>query len=101
MWDDTNIPFQFKPSGAANQRCTFSTYYDQNCAKGRVFQKFCGWFGVATLWVGAASDSHYQENKNIFKVQKDFAEKDEVDGKIIAFLNMRRPWFETDPGSSR
>mmetsp|Transcript_6571 Transcript_6571/g.8331 ORF Transcript_6571/g.8331 Transcript_6571/m.8331 type:complete len:89 (-) Transcript_6571:57-323(-) len=79
----------------------FSQYYAENCAKGGIFQQLCGWLGVAPLWVAAASDSHYQENTNIFKLQKDFAEKDEVDGKIIAFLNMRRPWFETDPGSSR
>ena len=37
MWDDTNVPFNFKPSAAVNQRTTYSSYYSQNCAKGGVF----------------------------------------------------------------
>lgn len=26
MWDDTNIPFTYKPSSALNQRMTYSSY---------------------------------------------------------------------------
>ena len=34
MWDDTNINFQFKPSGADEQRITYSHYYGGNVGKG-------------------------------------------------------------------
>ena len=63
-------------------------YYGENCAKGGVFLQLCGWTGVETLWVGATSDSHYQEHTNIFKQQQAFAEQDKVNGKIIPFTNM-------------
>jgi hypothetical protein len=46
MWDDTNIPFTYKPSSALNQRITYSPYYGMNCAKGGVFIQLCGWLGV-------------------------------------------------------
>ena len=67
MWDDTNIDFQFKPSGADEQRITYSHYYGGNVGKGGVFLQLCGWIGVEHLWVGATSDTHYQENSGIFK----------------------------------
>ena len=53
MWDDTNIPFTYKPSSAMNQRLTYSSYYGMNCAKGGVFLQLCGWMGVEELWCGA------------------------------------------------
>ena len=37
MWDNPNILFQYKPSGAKNQRLTYSSYYGMNYAKGGVF----------------------------------------------------------------
>ena len=37
MWDDTNINFAFKPSGAYEQRVTYSKYYATNCGKGGFF----------------------------------------------------------------
>ena len=63
-------------------------YYAGNCAKGGVFLQLCGWTGVESLWVGATSDSHYQEHTNIFGKQQAFAEQDKVDGKIIPFTNI-------------
>ena len=86
MWDDTNVPFNFKPSGAVNQRITYSAYYSQNCAKGGIFLQLCGWMGVAELWVGATSDSYYMENAdNILARQEEFAREDLVDGEY-------KPW---------
>ena len=67
MWDDTNVNLAYKPSGADEQRLTFSVYYSSNCCKGGVFLQFCGWNGVEHLWVGATSDSHYQEHTEIFE----------------------------------
>ena len=81
MWDDTNIPFSFKPSSAQGQKLTYSSYYSMNCAKGGVFLQLCGWMGVEELWVGATSDSYYMEKTNILKRQKEFAKNDKVDGE--------------------
>jgi hypothetical protein len=78
MWDDTNIPFSFKPGSALNQRTTYSSYYGMNCAKGGVSLQLCGWIGVEELWCGATSDSHYQENTSILAQQQVFAENDKV-----------------------
>ena len=69
MWDDTNVNFDFKPSGAYEQRVTYSSYYAGNCAKGGVFVQLGGWLGVEELWVGATSDTHYQEETAIFKTK--------------------------------
>ena len=45
--------------------------------------------GVQELWVGATSDSHYQQETSIFKDQDEFASVfDLVDGKIIPFCNI-------------
>jgi hypothetical protein len=88
MWDDTNVSFVFKPSGANEQRLTYSQYYAGNCAKGGVFLQLCGWTGVETLWCGATSDSHYQEMTEIFKRQNDFAKIDLVHNKILPFTNI-------------
>ena len=85
MWDDTNIPFTFKPSSAQLQKITYSSYYAMNCAKGGVFLQLCGWMGVEELWVGATSDSHYMENTEILKRQKAFAENDKSGGDDIPF----------------
>ncbi len=88
MWDDTNVMLLYKPGGADEQSITFSLYYGGNCAKGGVFLQLCGWIGVAPLWVGATSDSHYQEKTNIFRIQQAFAEQDKVDGEVIPFTNI-------------
>jgi hypothetical protein len=80
MWDDTNVPFNFKPRGAANQRITYSPYYGMNCAKGGVFLQLCAWMGIEELWVAASSDSYYMENADeILKQQEIFAKLDLVD----------------------
>ena len=81
MWDDTNIPFTFKPLSANLQKITYSSYYAMNCGKGGVFLQLCGWMGVEELWVGATSDSFYMENTDILKRQKEFAENDTKDGE--------------------
>ena len=88
MWDDTNVNFAYMPSGADEQRLTYSVYYSGNCAKGGVFLQLCGWLGVEDLWVGATSDSHYQDKTNIFKKQESFANDDLVEGIVKAFWNM-------------
>ena len=85
MWDDTNIPFNFKPSSAKNQRITYSPYYGMNCAKGGVFLQLCGWLGVEELWCGATSDSHYSEHTPILKQQNEFAKIDTIDGVVLPF----------------
>ena len=86
MWDDTNVPLYFKPSGAVNQRITYSAYYSQNCAKGGIFLQLCGWMGVAELWVGGTSDSYYMQHADeILKRQEEFARNDLVNGKYIPF----------------
>ena len=56
-----------------------------NCAKGGVFLQLCGWLGVADLWVGATSDSHYQEHSGIFERQEAFAVADLVNGVNLPF----------------
>ena len=56
-----------------------------NCAKGGVFMQLCGWLGVADLWVGATSDSHYQEHSGIFERQEAFAASDLVNSEISPF----------------
>ena len=88
MWDDTNVNLAYKPSGADEQRLTFSVYYSSNCCKGGVFLQLCGYTGVEHLWVGATSDSHYQEHTEIFEKQHTFAMNDLVDAVHIAFTNI-------------
>ena len=88
MWDDTNVNMAFQPNSADEQRLTYSMYYSGNCAKGGVFLQLCGWLGVEHLWVGATSDSHYQEHTNIFGKQQEFANEDLVNGQYIPFTNI-------------
>ena len=66
MWDDTNVDLAYKPASAEEQRLTYNPYYACNCAKGGVFLQLCGWIGVENLWVGATSDSYYQQETRIF-----------------------------------
>ena len=41
------------------------------------------------MWVGATSDSHYQEHTNIFGKQDEFAKNDVLDGgNILPFTNI-------------
>ena len=53
-----------------------------------MFLQLCGWMGVETLWVGATSDSYYQEQTKIFEDQETFAATDLVDNKVIPFSNI-------------
>ena len=85
QWDDTNVPFNYKPRKANNQQLAYSSYYSMNCAKGGVYLQLCGWLGVADLWVGATSDSHYQEHSGIFERQEAFAAADLVNDVILPF----------------
>jgi hypothetical protein len=89
FWDDTNISFCYKPSGANEQRLTYSSYYGKNCAKGGVFLQLSGWLGVEEeLWTGATSDTHYQEQTGIFQRQDMFSRNDTVESKHIPFTNI-------------
>ena len=40
------------------------------------------------LWVGATSDTHYQENIGILKDQDDFSRSDTVEGHRLPFTNI-------------
>ena len=88
MWDDTNVPYTFKPSRADNQRLTYSSYYGMNCAKGGVFIQLCGWMGVEPLWVGAISDSYYQIVNKVFERQMALSDKDEYKGRKCRHNNV-------------
>lgn len=88
MWDNTDVPFNFKPSSAEDQRATFSKYYNGNCAKGGVFIQLCGWLGTSCLWTGHISDSDYMEKTGVLREQDKFAEKDVVNGNKVSFLNI-------------
>ena len=88
MWDDTNITLGHKPGDAQLQRLTYSSYYGENCAKGGVALQLCGWIRVMNLWVGATSDTHYQENSNIFGEQNNFSSNDLIAGNHLPFTNI-------------
>ena len=68
IWDKTNVKLAYQPGTADEQRLIYNQYHAGNCAKGSVFLQLCGWLGVEHLWLGATSDSHYQEHTNIFKI---------------------------------
>ena len=65
MWDNTNVDFMGKPTDADLQRLTYSLYYGRNVAKGGIFLELCGWLGGWELWLGAVSDSDYQESSPV------------------------------------
>ena len=67
---------------------TYSPYYGGNCGKGGVFLQLGRWMGVQELWVGATSDSYYQQETNIFKEQEEFAKVDLIDGNALSFCNI-------------
>ena len=50
--------------------------------------QLCGWIVTHDLWLGAVSDTMYQEKCGILKLQEDFAKSDMVGGKEIPFLNI-------------
>jgi len=87
MWDMTNIVIP-KPGDADLQRRTYSKYYGHNCFKGSVGLQLCGWIITYDLWLGAVSDTMYQEKCGVLKLQEDFARYDKVDDKEIPFLNI-------------
>jgi DDE superfamily endonuclease len=72
MWDNTDVPFKFKPSASDNQRKSYSAYYAGNVAKGGVFIQPCGWMGTHELWEGSVSDSHYLEKSGILLMQQTY-----------------------------
>jgi hypothetical protein len=43
-----------------------------------VFNQLCGWLGTGDLWVGAVSDTHYNEGEGYLERQEEFADKDLV-----------------------
>ena len=88
LWDNTNISMQYKPSDPQLQRITYSSYYNENCAKVGVFVQLCGWMGVHNLWVGAASDTLYMNKSHILDIQEQFAKSDLVDNEIKSFTVM-------------
>ena len=88
MWDNTNVSMQYKPGDPHLQRLTYSSYYNENCAKGGVFMQLCGWMGVHNLWTGAASDSMYLNKSEILNIQDRFASSDLVDNVHIPFTDM-------------
>ena len=49
---------------------TYSSYYGDNIGKCGVFLQLCGWLGVEHLWVGATSDTYYQEKVVYLKIKK-------------------------------
>ncbi|KAI2509492.1 hypothetical protein MHU86_4869 [Fragilaria crotonensis] len=86
MWDNTNLDFMGKPTDADLQRLTFSLYYSGNVAKGGVFLQLGGWLGAYELWLGAVSDSDYQERSGILEFQHQFQELDK--SSDLCFTNI-------------
>ena len=83
----TNIP-AFGFTDADCHRITYSRYYNQNCFKGGVFAQLCGWVGTYDLWTGAVSDTDYNKRAGYLKIQKQYAENDMVDSKLVPFTNI-------------
>jgi len=84
-----NINFSFKPSGAYEQRITYSPYYASNCSKAGVHIQLGGYMGGEELWVGAITDSQYQDETKIFDKQHQFASTfDRVNNKLVPFVNI-------------
>ena len=72
MWDNTDVPFEGKPSMSRLQRLTYSQYYGGNVAKGGVFLQLSGWLGGYELWLGAISDTEYFEKSGLLQEQEIF-----------------------------
>lgn len=87
MWDMTNIP-AFGFTDADCNRITYSRYYNQNCFNGGVFAQLCGWIGTYDLWTGAVSDTDYNKRAGYLKIQKQYAENDLVNSKLVPFTNI-------------
>ena len=89
IWDNTNINFSFKLSTSYEQRITYLIYYASNCSKARVHIQLGGYMGGEELWVGAITDSQYQNETEIFPKQHEFASKtDRVNDKLVPFVNI-------------
>jgi hypothetical protein len=88
MWDNTNLDFLGKPTDADLQRFTYSLYYAGNVAKGAVFLQLCGWLGAWELWLGAISDSDYQERSGILQFQDGFQQRDPTTSEQLCFTNI-------------
>jgi hypothetical protein len=88
MWDNTNVPFRFKPSTSDMQRNTYSAYYAGNVAKGGVFIQPCGWMGTHTLWVGAVSDTEYMERSVVLSVQIKYAKEEDTTHNNVPLTNI-------------
>ena len=89
FWDMTSVVCP-KPSNAELQRLTWSSYYGSNCFKGGIGLQLCGWIVTHDMWTGCVSDTKYQEESGIFKMQEEFAKTDPVgpDGENLPFTNI-------------
>ena len=99
FWDDSNVPFQYKPALAHVQRLTYSLYYSMCCGKMAIFIQRNGWLGTSeAVFTGGISDSSMMvsvdqdpiENMNhkddephsVLGRQLHFQRNDLVDGEV-------------------
>ena len=91
MWDMTGIS-AYGFLNADWQQLTYSSYYNENCFKARIFCQPCGWMSTINLWTGGVSDSDYNHRAGYLKKQQKFQENDlvEIDGEqqVTRFLNI-------------
>jgi hypothetical protein len=87
MWDNTNVNLMGKPTDADLQRLTYSLYYGGNVAKGGIFLQLCGWLGGWELWLGAVSDSDYQEKSGLLQFQHAFQQEGDPTSNLF-FTNI-------------
>ena len=65
------------------------------CLKGAVTTQFCGWIRTLPLFAGATSDSEYDKNNGSAQLQREFANSDLVDGKVIPFTHIKDKGYRT------
>jgi DDE superfamily endonuclease len=85
LWDNTSVPFTYKPSASDIQRNTYSMYYAGNVAKGGVFIQPCGWMGTHHLWVGAVSDSEYMERSGVLDIHTRYVTEYDTEYTYLPF----------------
>eukprot|EP00957_Ditylum_brightwellii_P119466 9114858-Ditylum_brightwellii.AAC.1 len=62
--------------------------YDENCIVMWDDTNLLGRLGVEELWVGATSDTYYQEKTGIFKQQGLFSQNSSVNNKHLPFTDI-------------
>ena len=77
-----------KPDDSPLQRITYSSYYGGNRFKGGIGLQSGGWIRTHDLWTGCVSDTTYQAESGIFKIQREFSEKDLVNAERLPFTNI-------------